>query len=323
MASTSSTRAARRRVRRSSTSSSTSSPGTRTIRSSSRGFRPRATRTRSPRSPTRSEAPVSDAPVRLERDGGVASLVLDDQPLNLFGPHTYEALMACLDEVAGSDARAMVWRAEGEAFTGGADVNVFQRVVDALESGSGTHEIAGFGQLLGAVQRIAQLPIPTLALVHGLCLTAGLEVSLGCDMIWATESARFGLVEAVVGLTPGAGGTQRMAERAGPARAREFVMTRGMYDAATLERWSVVNRVVADDELLEKGMRFARRLAEGPTKAHAATKRIVRAYLKGGVEEADRVTPEVAGSLFETEDLQGAVKSFLAEGPGKATFKGR
>jgi enoyl-CoA hydratase/carnithine racemase len=266
---------------------------------------------------------MSDAPVRLERDGGVASLVLHDPPLNLFGPHTYEALMAGLDEVEASDARALVWRAEGDAFTGGADVNVFQRVVEALESGSGTHEIAGFGQLLGAVKRIEQLPIPTLALVHGLCLTAGLEVSLGCDMIWATESARFGLVEAVVGLTPGAGGTQRMAERAGPGRAREFVMTRGIFDAATLERWNVINRVVADDELLEKGMKFARQLADGPTKAHGATKRIVRAYLRGGVEEADRVTPEIAGALFETEDLQSAVKSFLTDGPGKATFEGR
>jgi enoyl-CoA hydratase len=125
-----------------------------------------------------------------------------------------------------------------------------------------------------------------------------------------------------VGLTPGAGGTQRMAERAGPARAREFVMTRGMYDAATLERWNVVNRVVGDDELGEKGMAFAHRLADGPTKAHGATKQIVRAYLRGGVEEADRVTPEVAGALFETEDLQGAVRSFLSDGPGKATFKG-
>ena len=173
------------------------------------------------------------------------------------------------------------------------------------------------------MRRLEALPIPTLALVHGLCLTAGLEVALGCDMIWATESAQFGLVEAVVGLTPGAGGTQRMAERAGPARAREFVMTGGLYDAATLERWNVVNRVVPDDELLEKGMRFAQRLAAGPTKAHAATKRIVRAYLEGGVDEADRVTPEVFASLFETEDLQGAVKSFLAEGPGKATFEGR
>jgi enoyl-CoA hydratase len=162
---------------------------------------------------------MADAPVRLERDGGVAALVLEDPPLNLFGPHTYEALMACLDEVEGSDARALVWRAEGEVFTGGADVNVFQRVVEILESGSANAEAAGFGQLLGAVQRIEALEIPTLALVHGLCLTAGLEVSLGCDMIWATESATFGLVEAVVGLTPGAGGTQRMAERAGPARA--------------------------------------------------------------------------------------------------------
>jgi enoyl-CoA hydratase len=265
---------------------------------------------------------MSDAPVRLERDGGVAALVLDDPPLNLFGPHTYEALMACLDEVEGSDARAMVWRAEGEAFTGGADVNVFQRVVDALESG-GTHEIAGFGQLLGAVKRIEALPIPTLALVHGLCLTAGLEVSLGCDMIWATESARFGLVEAVVGLSPGAGGTQRMAERAGPARAREFVMSQGIYDALTLERWNVVNRVVADDELMEKGMRFAQRLASGPTKAHGVTKQVVRAYLEGGVDRADEVVPGLVGSLFETEDLKGAVKSFLAEGPGKATFEGR
>ena len=108
----------------------------------------------------------------------------------------------------------------------------------------------------------------------------------------------------MVGLTPGAGGTQRMAERAGPGRAREFVMTGGLFDAATLERWNVVNRVLPDDELLEKGMRFAHRLASGPTVAHAATKRIVRAYLRGGVDEADRVTPEQFAGLFATEDLQ-------------------
>jgi enoyl-CoA hydratase/carnithine racemase len=131
------------------------------------------------------------------------------------------------------------------------------------------------------------------------------------------------LVEAVVGLTPGAGGTQRMAARAGPARAREFVMSQGVYDAATLERWNVISRVLPEAELLEKGMRFAHRLAAGPTKAHAATKRIVRAYLEGGVDEADRVTPEVAGDLFGTEDLQRGVESFLRDGPGKATFEGR
>jgi enoyl-CoA hydratase len=255
-------------------------------------------------------------PVRLERDGAVASMILHDPPLNLFGAAAFASLNECLDEVEGSDARALVWRAEGEVFTGGADVNVF-----AEADRERTSDL--FRPLLGAVQRIEALPIPTLALVHGLCLTAGLEVSLACDMIWATESARFGLVEAVVGLTPGAGGTQRMAERAGPARAREFVMTAGLYDAATLERWNVVNRVVGDDELLEKGMRFAHRLASGPTKAHAATKRIVRAQLEGGVSAADEATADAAGGLFETEDLQRAVKSFLEEGPGKATFEGR
>jgi enoyl-CoA hydratase len=261
---------------------------------------------------------VSDAPVRLEHDGGVAAMVLDDPPLNLFGAATTEALNACLDEVEGSDARAVVWRAEGEVFTGGADVNGFQQIVE-----SGGQPPDAFRPLLDVVRRLESLPIPTLALVHGLCLTAGLEVSLGCDMIWATESARFGLVEAVVGLSPGAGGTQRMAERAGPARAREFVMSQGIYDAATMERWNVVNRVVPNDQLLEKGMGFAQRLAAGPTKAHAATKGIVRAYREGGVDRADEATAKLIAPLFETEDLQRAVRSFLEEGPGKATFEGR
>ena len=143
------------------------------------------------------------------------------------------------------------------------------------------------------MRRLEALPIPTLALCHGLCLTAGLEVALGCDMIWAGESAKFGLVEAVVGLTPGAGGTQRMAERAGPARAREFVMTGGLYDAATLERWNVVNRVVPDDEVHEKGHAVRRALAAGPTVAHAEDQADrARLPATGGVDEADEVTPE-------------------------------
>ena len=96
-----------------------------------------------------------------------------------------------------------------------------------------------------------------------------------------------------------------------------------IYEAATLERWNVVNRVLPDDELIEKGMRFAHRLASGPTKAHAVTKRVVRAYLEGGVEQADDEVPGLVGSLFDTDDLKGAVKSFLSEGPGKATFEGR
>jgi enoyl-CoA hydratase/carnithine racemase len=255
-------------------------------------------------------------PVRLERDGPVAILVLDNPPLNLFNRATFEALSRHVGELAASDARALVWRAEGDTFSAGVDVHEF----------SGTRPSASedmFSGLISVVRKIEALPFPTLALAHGLCLTAGLEVSLGCDLFWASESARFGLVEAVVGLTPGAGGTQRIAERAGPARAREFVMTGGLYDAPTMERWNLVNRVVGDGELTEKGMRFAHRLAAGPTRAHAATKRIVRAFLEDGIDGADKVTPRVSGDLFATEDLQRAVQTFLEEGPGKATFEGR
>jgi enoyl-CoA hydratase/carnithine racemase len=251
---------------------------------------------------------------RLERDGELGILVIDDPPLNLFGDEMVRDIQGALDATDG--LRALLVRAEGEYFTGGADVHVFEGLTraQAEEFTAALQEIA---------HRIEDLPFPTLAAVHGLCLTAGLELSLACDMIWASESASFGLVEAVVGLTPLMGGTQRMAERAGPARAREFVMGAGLYDAATLERWNVINRVLPDAELAEKSLRFARRLAAGPTLAHRATKRIVRATLDRGVRGADARTAEIAAPLFETEDLQRAVKDFLAQGPGHATFHGR
>jgi len=87
--------------------------------------------------------------------------------------------------------------------------------------------------------------------------------------------------------------------------------------------WGVVNRVLPAADLVEKGMKFARELAAGPTLAHGATKRLVRAYLDGGVAAADATVPEIAGPLFDSADLKNAVESFLADGPGKATFEGR
>jgi enoyl-CoA hydratase/carnithine racemase len=253
---------------------------------------------------------------RYERHGHVGVVVLDEPPLNLFGEKLTRALLAALDEAKADEPRALLIRAEGTVFTGGADVHVFH--------GKSPDEAAEFfGDLIRIVHTLEDMPWPTLASVHGLCLTAGLELSLGCDMIWASESARFGLVEIVVGLTPAMGGTQRIAERAGPARARELVMTGGLYDAATLERWNVINRVLPDDDLAEKSMRFAERLAAGPTKANAATKKMVRAFLDHGVRGADERIGDIAAPLFGTEDLQKAVQTFLDEGPGKATFEGR
>jgi enoyl-CoA hydratase/carnithine racemase len=252
--------------------------------------------------------------VRYERDGELGVVTIAHPPLNLFGSEIVEGLHAAFDQAG--DVRALVVRAEGEVFTGGVDVHVFDGMTPER-----ARDFAD--QLIPLVHELEDKPFPTIAVVHGLCLTAGFELALGCDMIWAAESARFGLVEIVVGVTPFMGGTQRVAERAGPARARELVMSGALYDAATLERWNVVNRVVPDAELEEKAMRFAQRLASGPTRANAATKRVVRAFLEHGVRGADERVGEIAAPLFETEDLKGAVKTFLSEGPGKATFRGR
>src|SRR5258708_37545138 len=141
---------------------------------------------------------------------------------------------------------------------------------------------------------------------------------MACDLLLAAESARFGLVETVDGITRAMGGTQRLAERAGPARARELVMTGELHDATTLERWNVVNRVLPDEGFADAAHAFALRLANGPTRAHAGTKTIVRAQLDaGGAHGADVVVPELAGALFETEHLANAVRSFLEHGPGR------
>ena len=124
--------------------------------------------------------------------------------------------------------------------SGGVDVHLFDGLTPQAAAELWT-------ELLAMIHTVEELPFPTVFAAHALCLTAAFELSLACDLLLAAQSARFGLVETVVGLTPAMGGTQRLAERAGPARARELVMTGALYDAATLERWNVVNRVLPDD----------------------------------------------------------------------------
>jgi enoyl-CoA hydratase len=253
---------------------------------------------------------------RYEAHGDVGEIVIAHPPLNLFGPELLAGLREALAGAREHPPRALLVRAEGDVFSAGADVHIF----DGLDAAGARELTAG---LLSFTHEVEDLPYPTLAVVRGLCLTAGLELSLACDLLWAAEGSQFGLVEAVVGITPLMGGTQRMAERAGTARAREFVMTGGLYDAATLHAWGVVNRVVPADDLLETARRFAGRLAAGPTLAHAATKRVVQAQADGGTRHADALTAELTSHLFESDDTRRAVATFLAQGPGKATFEGR
>jgi enoyl-CoA hydratase/carnithine racemase len=258
----------------------------------------------------------SGRPVRLERDGDVAVVTFDAPPLNLFDAAMGEGIGAALVELEDSRPRAVLFRAEGRVVSGGVDVHLFAAQPDA------EHATGLLTGLLNLARRIDLLPCPTVFAAHGLCLTWAFELALACDLIVAAESASFGLVEKVVGLTPAMGGTQRLAERAGSGRAREFVMTGIPYDAATLEGWNAINRVWPDDGFDAAARRLATELAGGPTLAHAATKRVIRDYQEGGVELANDRVATVAGELFETEDLRGAVASFLADGPGKASFRG-
>ncbi len=257
-----------------------------------------------------------ERPVEIQRDGELAVVTFDSPPLNLFDADLAHGLQEALLELERSRPRAVLFRAEGRVVSGGVDVELFAALSGA-ESAART-----FDGLVAIARRVDALPCPTIFAAHALCLTWAFELALACDLILAAESASFGLVENVIGLTPAMGGTQRLAERAGTGRAREFVMTGDRYDAATLERWNVVNRVYADDGFDAKAREFSARLAAGPTLAHAATKQVVRDYLEGGVELANDRVGRVAGELFETEDLQNAVRTFLDVGPGKATFSG-
>jgi enoyl-CoA hydratase/carnithine racemase len=250
------------------------------------------------------------------RDGDVAEIVIDSGPLNLFTPDLFGDLEAAVSRAAAERPRSLIVRADGDVFSAGVDVHVFEGL-DADGAQALTE------RLLGLTHALEDLPLPTVAVVHGLCLTAGLELALGCDLLWAAADARFGLVEKVVGITPLMGGTQRMAERAGSARAREFVMTGRLYAAPELHGWGVVNRVLPAEDLLAKARRFAGELAAGPTLAHAATKAVVRAQADHGTRGADAGTAELTSHLFETEDARNAVSSFLAEGPGKASYSGK
>ena len=255
--------------------------------------------------------------VRLERDGGLAVLTIDAPPLNLYTAELQQQLGDVIGRLETEPARALLIRAEGKIVSGGVDVSLF----DA--QGSPAEAKVLFDEMLALPDRLAALEFPTVFAAHGLCLTWAFEIAVACDLILAAERAKFGLVEKVVGLTPTMGGTQRLAARAGVGRAKEFVMTGDTYDAATLERWNVVNRVLPNDGFDEAARAFARRLAEGPTRAHVATKRVLDHFQHGGVPEANAHITTIAAELFDTEDLRGAVKSFLTDGPGKATFSGR
>jgi enoyl-CoA hydratase/carnithine racemase len=254
----------------------------------------------------------------LEReDGGLAVLTLDSPPLNLFDRRMIDDFQAAIAELAAAPPRALLIRAEGRAVSGGVDVHVFEGLTP--EQGSRLWD-----ELLGTIDQLERLPAPIVFAAHALTLTAAFEISLACDLLVASPEAKFGLVEKVVGLTPSMGGTQRLAERAGSGRARQFVIGGGIFGAEEMQRWGVVNTIFPADEFDARSRALAAELAAGPTRAHAMTKHILRRFREGGMPAADEAVRTEAAELFASEDLQNAVRAFLEHGgPGHATFEGR
>ena len=249
-------------------------------------------------------------------DGDAGEIVIADPPLNLFDLELLSDLANAAEEARDSTARAILVRAEGENFSGGANVEIFL----GRDEAAARELIAGF---MPTIRRFTEIKVPTVAAVHGLCFAAGLEVALTCDLIWAAQDAQLGLLEGVIGATPFGGGTQRVVARAGAGRAAEAVLTARPYAAQTMLEWGVVNRVVPNEDLHEKARAFVQRLASGPTLAHAATKRIIQLTVDEGVAAADAALPEIGAKVMASQDLQNGARTLLEKGPGQATFEGR
>ena len=244
-----------------------------------------------------------------ERDGALAVVTFDSPPLNLMDRPLLDGLLAVVDQLESEPARGVLFRAEGRAVSGGVDVSMFA-AMDGPEAAQRT-----FDELIELARRVDRLPCPTVFAAHALCLTWAFELALACDLILAAESASFGLVERVIGLTPAMGGTQRLAERAGTGRARQFVMEGRAFAAAELERWNVVNLVLADH-----GLRRCRAVLRGrswPTGRRwrmPPPSRCSATIWRAGWSSPTIGSATVAGRLFATEDLQSAVRSFLPTG---------
>jgi enoyl-CoA hydratase/carnithine racemase len=260
-------------------------------------------------------APDRDsAPVAREMDGQVAVLTMQHAPHNFLSTALFDALIDGVHWAGAQRARAVLLRSSLRNFCAGADVALF----DSAESGE-----APALDIVALLREFDTLPIPIVAAVHGVCLGGGLELALACDLIVAGESAKIGNIEATLGLNPLMGGIQRITERAGAARAKEMAMLGRRYDARTLERWNIINRVVRDDQLAAVTSTLAHELANGPTNAQASTKAIVSHAVSHGVHATDEAMHELQSGIWKSEDLKTGLASLAAEGPGAARFEGR
>ena len=249
--------------------------------------------------------------VRLEVDGAVAVVTMAKPPHNLLDGEFIEELLSNYERAADAGGRVILLRSDMKHFSAGADTGGF--------GDTGTSRIQSAAETL---DRMESISVPTIASVHGLALGGGFEVALACDFIICGASARLGLVETTLGLIPLLGGVQRVVQRAGTARGKEIAIFGRRHDPELLERWGVVNLVVADEELENASMSWARQLATGATLAYGQVKKLAAVAANEGVHAADLEQERLAEPVWASNDLRTGLTALAETGPGSAIFEG-
>ena len=254
--------------------------------------------------------------VLWELADGVGVVTLNrPKVLNALDARTFEEL----GDVVGlaerdRSVRALVLTGAGEkAFAAGADI--------AAMTAMGPVEARQFAEAAHAVlERLERLPIPTLAAVNGFALGGGCEVALACDLVYASDRARFGQPEVNLGLVPGFGGSQRLPRRVGLSRALEMVLTGDVYDAARAREMGLVLDVLPAAELLAHVKAQAAKIAGKGPLAVAVAKRIMRAGAEPELAAANELERQAFAALFGSVDAKEGMRAFLEKRP--AQWKG-
>lgn len=250
--------------------------------------------------------------VHYQKDGAVGVVTLAKPPHNLIDSAMLDGLLSSYQQAVDDGCRAILLQSAMRHFCAGADVNAFV-------SGGRRRSQAELEQLLSDLEN---LPLPSVAAVHGAALGGGVELALTCDFIIAADTASFGMAESSLGLLPLLGGVQRMTQRVGPARAKEMAMFGRRQDPRALERWGAVNLVVAEAELGNAALSWARQLAAGPTIALRGIKRLANLSARHGISGADSQQTEINDDMWASNDQKRGLAAFMATGPGSAVFEG-
>ncbi|MFE7433254.1 enoyl-CoA hydratase/isomerase family protein [Streptomyces tendae] len=252
--------------------------------------------------------------VHLEVAEGVGTLRLDRPPMNALDVATQDRLKELAEEVTRrDDVRAVVIHGGEKAFAAGADIKEMQ-VMDHAAM------IARSRALQDSFTAVARIPKPVVAAVTGYALGGGCELALCADFRIAGENAKLGQPEILLGLIPGAGGTQRLSRLIGPSKAKDLIFTGRQVKADEALALGLVDRVVPPAEVYEQAHAWAARLAKGPAIALRAAKEAIDTGLETDIETGLAVERNWFAGLFATEDRERGMRSFVEEGPGKAKF---